>query len=422
MFNGEFTVHWREEKDCLVLLGFVDFVDDDSLWGPLIRVTVSGTVAADPQVEDCTKSYFRILNDAFKGALTEGQRDTIAYRVLHRFLRAKGASLQADMADIACVQLKTNYSATSKRWKEGLDATIMTADIAINKDCSNERAARLFAYVGEYLEASGRFMEAANLYDEAARVYVPNSTSAVFHYSYAGLAHKRGCNFEKAEKAYIQALCCDRKFGGDDWDPTGITSGPIFEQILKVYHCILTMDSASESAHLRAIIKDLEPLLTALFCTVDMNMDSDALQTSILNAGGRNQHILKDEVQSKAGSKHALLALAKESNVESFHSSLLKLKAVGTDKVAVVKSGIRVPQVDGKKVARAKMPCSDFATTVTTPCSNPACFSRGTRDEFDLCPCQRVSYCCKVCQVAHWKEHRPNCSYHKNKKRSSNKK
>lgn len=190
MFNGEFTVHWREEKDCLVLLGFVGFVDDDSLWGPLIRVTVSGTIAADPQVEDCTKSYFRILKNAFKGALTEGQRDTIAYRVLHRFLRAKGASLQADMADIACVQLKTNYSATSKRWKEGLDATIMTADIAINKDCSNERAARLFAYVGEYLEASGRFMEGANLYDEAARVYVPNSTSAVFHYSYAGLAHK----------------------------------------------------------------------------------------------------------------------------------------------------------------------------------------------------------------------------------------
>jgi hypothetical protein len=182
------------------------------------------------------------------------------------------------------------------------------------------------------------------------------------------------------------------------------------------------MDSVSESIHLRAIIKDLELLLTALLYTVNMKMNSDALQTSILNAGGRNQHILKDEVQSKAGSKHALLALAKESNVESFHSSLLKLKAIDTDKVAVVKSGIRVPQVDGKKVARAKMPCSDFATTVTTPCSNPACFSRGTRDEFDLCPCQRVSYCCKVCQVAHWKEHRSNCSYHKNKKRSSNKK
>jgi hypothetical protein len=87
-----------------------------------------------------------------------------------------------------------------------------------------------------------------------------------------------------------------------------------------------------------------------------------------------------------------------------------------------VKSGIRVPEVNEKKVAMAKMPCSDIATTLITPCSNPACFSRGTRDEFDLCPCLRVSYCCKDCQVAHWKEHRPDCSYHKKKKRSSNEK
>jgi hypothetical protein len=46
------------------------------------------------------------------------------------------------------------------------------------------------------------------------------------------------------------------------------------------------MDSVSESIHLRAIIKDLELLLTALLYTVNMKMNSDALQTSILNAGG----------------------------------------------------------------------------------------------------------------------------------------
>jgi hypothetical protein len=66
------------------------------------------------------------------------------------------------------------------------------------------------------------------------------------------------------------------------------------------------MDSSSESIHLRVIIKDLELLLTALFYTVDMKMDSDALQTSILNAGGRNQQILKDKFsKTKSGLKQA---------------------------------------------------------------------------------------------------------------------
>lgn len=85
-----------------------------------------------------------------------------------------------------------------------------------------------------------------------------------------------------------------------------------------------------------------------------MKMDSDIFQNSILNAGRQNQHILKEKVWSKAGSMHALLALAKEANVDSFHSSLLELKAVDKEAATFVKSGIQDQEVNGKKLARKK--------------------------------------------------------------------
>jgi hypothetical protein len=38
-------------------------------------------------------------------------------------------------------------------------------------------------------------------------------------------------------------------------------------------------------------------------------------------------------------------------------------------------------------------------------CNNPPCINNGIHK----CPCKTVSYCCSVCQDAHWKEHKGPC-------------
>mmetsp|Transcript_26864 Transcript_26864/g.74036 ORF Transcript_26864/g.74036 Transcript_26864/m.74036 type:complete len:94 (+) Transcript_26864:2-283(+) len=71
-------------------------------------------------------------------------------------------------------------------------------------------------------------------------------------------------------------------------------------------------------------------------------------------------------------------------------------------------SSINVPRKEARAGAREKL---DTGTTMqTVSCCSPDCDTKvDVTPTTKCCPCHKVLYCSKECQVKHWKAHKKVC-------------
>ncbi|CAB9525380.1 expressed unknown protein [Seminavis robusta] len=345
-----------------------------------------------------------MFNQHFAARTTEEQRYALVYRVLHLFLRFEGNRLKFKLVDGIAERLDIQYR-KKKWWKEVLDLSIVTADLAcLLGENGRKQQFKWAQKVGEALEATGAFLPAAKLYRELAETFFSGATRAPWLHSNCGLAYKRGGDFANAEMQYITALHCIER--GDDWKLQEGRTFNTFENLIIMY------DQLHEKYNDHAAGRLLSILCALLFQAGFASHGNCFLRLYAAKCQP-TKRFLKREFRTHKSSKRALTEAFDHADVQIFRSHLM---GIGLEDVCTVESARVVkPSKESRKVdrriARGELDLPNKPLFLTT-CANKSCMKRGM--QFKLCSrCQAVSYCSKECQREAWKVHRKSCSINK---------
>jgi MYND finger len=277
------------------------------------------------------------------------------------------------------------------------------------------------------LEAKGRFLEAARVYHDVSNGLSDgrlsngdgfcNQTNAK---SFAGLAYKRAGNFDEAEKLYVSALWSDvnhRCAPPKTWDVNEKYTYALLTNIMQLMYASM----AEHGGQVTAMDFCTFPYVGLLFAA---GFSSDQLH--FLEHGPTALTQLKAQASSpKKKALRSLRALGESTKVEDFRAKLhsyLKPNARGQNsKIQLTFNGTYDRKDNAKMDKRAAR--DQVASSLTAgynyrnecSCNNPTCTGTHDMEKLLCCPCKKVLYCCKECQVAHWKAHKTVCPTRKGK-------
>jgi hypothetical protein len=274
------------------------------------------------------------------------------------------------------------------------------------------------------LEACGRFKEAADLYTEAARAMLGAGMvrrgRIATHLCNAGLAHKRACQWDAAEALYVESLgLCTAE------DESGLLSAkPTLFNLVCLYDTVLASNASYRGAtphqHRNLKLENVSVIQTSLMSLLAVaGIDSTHVE---MYGTATTVDLLLPAYQSQQTAVRTLIELTTLTDVPSFRAMLLSCG--DPTKVAVSyesKPGTREQRAkerrfearhEARVTARfsgAGQTPKEAALTICAFCDTK--WNGMADDQLKRCAgCNKVAYCGRACQRAHWKTHKLSCA------------
>ena len=379
-------------------------VDDDSVFcGSLVSVTVESENGFAPDGFFLCSSCG--AGERFVSLLKESQKDAIFSRILHVFLRVLGSRLKKEVFTYLVWALKGTYS-QNHWWKETLDLSMISADVAFNACDSKNDIVRALVVVGESMEADKSYEDASLLYEEILTTYW---TEGHPHYSrinllsFVGVAMIRDSNFEQAESFILRSMHAElnRLPSYTSWDKPDSLLVDNFAQIYMTWFYVKPQDWPNMTL--------LVALLSLLTYAEANNTDKIKCRLPSLmglgpgeDAHARARTYLKPRYWTKKAAQKALTSsLSDLGNVAKFRSVIIR---------CCPKNNIRMVRIftDGKgqfdtkkkhaklskQVARSEAGSKNSKACTRKECRNKACKTEELLDVKELmhCPCETTVY------------------------------
>jgi len=194
-------------------------------------------------------------NPEFGAAFDEEVRSELATRVLHNFLRSHGNLFMMNYAQdlvIPALQCLNNFYQQKDYLTQMLDIAVLRTDLEINANRSQKEIGKSMIKIGEALETLGKFGDAAAVYERLETKYYTQSLSMSDHamaIGFAGLAHKRNGQLQKAEEFYIRDLYFRRlcTSGGRSLDLNEHWTSGLLLNMLSLYQTMQERDNSREN-------------------------------------------------------------------------------------------------------------------------------------------------------------------------------
>jgi len=339
--------------------------------------------------------------------LDNEQHEKVIYGVLHRFIRAYGSFLEP-MTARRIVHYLQNYYTSNRLYKELVDTRIIFADLHVLRNynscyhhniVSEETMCNNIALVGEALAARGKFRLAAALFLECKDIWVRgvHLRGQSLFYHEAGLAFKRSGDFQLAQENYTRAMWCEA-IGTNPrhWDVNGETVGPKLSSL-----ATLLLQAGGHDGFI------FSGLLASSGCK---QFQKDVPSTTIHQL---STVVIQDKFRDSQRATIAIFESFLGGTIQSFQGKLQGYQIMPLSSLPGL-SSINVPRKEARAGAREKL---DTGTTMqTVSCCSPDCDTKvDVTPTTKCCPCHKVLYCSKECQVKHWKAHKKVCLWKKQK-------
>jgi tetratricopeptide (TPR) repeat protein len=448
IYGGDFIMEWsekkandQEEEEKLQLTIVVRLPHDHAsasssssprlFQGALVCVNIKARVhAGDLGVFIAPISHTGSANvpsaagQRFMDCLTMNQRDALLHRILHIFVRARGARTHETTMRGLIAFLSTFYGQKQSYWKEAIDLAMIAADI----DFSNTpQYSKYIIYdvdrVAMALGADGRFQQAATLYEEIAAKFVSQypstATSSIRNthdrqahfYNNAGTTYMRAENYADAERVFVWALhhSLGATGGGTSWssaDPKTIERA--FRNIIYLQPHWEAKEYRESAAGARAgsggvsatttvlekFDATFENALRILARTAGFHRDEDEEKLNIVS-------VMKQKyMRKKVAQKTLALAVGSPVSVKKFRTTILECVRAG----CIVKNRGRVEgggsstnvRRSHKQTARTEIASRSTDNNgdqrMFVKCNNPTCGKANDLSKFLYCPCHTVCY------------------------------
>lgn len=397
IFSGNCTLEWIEKEDELDLTVIGDLETAGRFRGPLMKLNF----LRDARTHETLLVYNTAkLNTSFSVGVPENQQLSLAYRVIHLFVRSHGVHIASIPASALCRYLFLKYGEKG-RWKEAIDCAMIQVDISL-KIGNDMIAAMAFNQLGEALEAVGRFSEAAQVYKETVERYCPSlkGDQLVRHHVNSGLAYKRAADYENAEKEYVASLHFLSRLSCDSWNLNDDLSDNIITNILVFYN---EWSNEIKSTTTMYEAEMIEVIFASLLFVAGFEAQSGGLSAHLVKTCGPKlaTNGLKSEFATKAGAKGALVSATQTQNVSEFRSSLLGcVHSIFTVETEGSRRNAKSDKDSKHHARKAIQNQSEKIGASVLTCGNKECEKSATASA--QCPCGSVSFCSKECQITHW--------------------
>lgn len=425
IYNGDFTLEWCEtvgppsdeflaiqpsfrSTNCYSLvLNVIGEAGEDLFLGRLVNINFIGLSDTCMGV-----IYYGFNNDYLRTSLTEAQKFSLAYRVIHWFVRCNGANLTAkDSAPFSvCSFLSTEFMKL-KRWKEAVDAATIYADLSLYLGRDDEGIGKSFNSLGEALEANGKFYEAGLIYQEGAKLVSAELFVCHLHLN-SGLAFKRATDYENAEKEYAASFQLAMSISNGDLNSD--LTDTVITNFLVLYDEWIREIGDGNSGSIATGVELLFPTFAALLFLARFEAQQGGLCQQVVKKLGKSysKHNLKSSISSRPAAKRALISAASSPDVQTFRAKILECLHPKSTTVTNIQGGGRRSGQSKENVQHARDMVREsapmqFGKETVVLCSQAGCCNRGTN--FKRCPCKVTSYCSKACQTAHWRNHKKTC-------------
>ena len=430
--SGDFSARWIiHNEDYLILEARLDENDDYSIC----------LVLYDDEIEmgkyTISLRSFYARNTKFVD-LCPKQEQNLRERILHQFLRLSGHQLPWRKVKQACAYLYGIYSV--KRLEEALDVAIATTDIAINKGKHEEIVAMSMHRVGLCLWALDRPLDAAFVFQEMFQEYPSYLNDEAIQYCADAFSHAG--EHQYAENVILSALLSNAVEGSSTWNENELLIFDYMESLLSIYEKWSTFEREHQN---QAPMKTMQTVMSALLFSAGCNV-MDRHESFLSQITESNTLFLKQKYQTKKQARRTLLNAIRDpkrfrSLILACHDERVKVfvipvtsskeeaerlehrakkDSLGRSKVLIVTEELTKEELTLDLLHHARETLRRYAGVRSSKvaCGNLECDMEGKAMDFSKCPCKRVYYCQKSCQVNHWPAHKANCKFHLQKKRS----
>jgi hypothetical protein len=372
-------------------------------------------------------------NDSpFSNALTLGERESLAFRVLHLFLRALASELPFIVLRDAVSLLDQTY-VQKKYFEQALDINIIRADVCMTTVATADQdpwdIVMMLMFVGEYAESTAKVNQDHNqagcVYEFITRAYgskVSFHNCALIHH-HAALAFRNGQDMNKAEEHLIAAwhtLCSGT--GAVGVDINGCIATNIFTSLLIMYAMLFEKEkSRQRSTRQTAADRDITniyPLLCALLYLAGFQARQGGnSHTSVFQVGSQNAQVVFRGRLDQQSVRNILMEAGARSDPNHFRQTILQTKGdvafsasfSGHSSFPGIDDVKRNSQIMMKKQLKEREELHGPRIT-SEPCYNCRAKQRPNGEPNLRCPCHKAAYCSKECQVSHRKEHTKYCT------------
>jgi hypothetical protein len=234
---------------------------------------------------------------------------------------------------------------------------------------------------------------------------------------FAALAYKRNLDFGDAEREYVTAL----RLAGTDWtlNSADYITHQNFQNMMVLYDeatkAVLSRISPHEILYKSRCV--LVGLLSV--CGYDGEPYGVFRSKNHEMKNCRTQLKTKYSKSAKVAWKAVLTAFS-QPTLEDYHDTLLSYRDERVASLFTTSEATREKCAEMLKCQRSLNKESarsqkSNAATYSTPVQNADrcdnCDKVECRDELKYCPCHNVKYCSKVCQVAHFPQHKISCAH-----------
>lgn len=315
-----------------------------------------------------------------------------------------------------------------------LDAAMIAGDVAVNRGLEPEEVLWSRIRVGSALWALNQPLDAAHVFEETIHTFwiadmrlsqaLPNICAET--YRHAG-------KYDRSEVMLLMAL--------SNQSLQEETISDLMECLLHTYYATAETPGGVPTDMLLVV-------LSALLVASGFQQQSESERIRSILSPSRLPFIRRK--YKKGGyAKHALMNALRSPDPEQFRASILSChepsaklifvpapesrkhligsqQSFGRSKglVVVAEGSKEEEEMDLLQFARESLRDLSGAITETISCANPECDAVEERQagNFMKCPCKRVYYCQKSCQLDDWQEHKRTCKFHAAKKNKKERK
>jgi len=358
--------------------------------------------------------------EPYKSIFTIEQKFILSRRLIHWCVRLFGAKIdQSFKAEQICHYLMQEY-AKAENWKDAMDASVIKADF-VYKSGNMEHIYYALNTVGEAMESAKEFEAAAKVYGESAKFMVSKTrySQASTLFQNGGLAYRCCQNFASSESLYVSSLHYDLKSKGNRLNLNDDSFDRHITNMFVNYDMWLNETQAIGAEKNKTVHTVFSCLL---YRSGFQARQGGRVGFAVHTLGQQMSGVaLNNRCNTTRQCKKALAdAIASSPDISTFHSKILACKSARLQSVSFTPDSNIATNGSGtdKGAARERM-SSNLAPSYAEDfrqCCSPACGRFVPADEIKYCPCQKVSYCSKDCQKAHWRVHRQTCPTKQGKK------